>query len=71
MLTVMMGKPGDWQPSAFDTALMAVLKGALREHGYSVERMAATIGITETTLGRYLRGQREMGVGAFPAQRPA
>jgi transcriptional regulator with XRE-family HTH domain len=52
-------------PSARDRALMLALKGALTESGYVVETMAAEVGISKESLGRYLRFEREMGTATF------
>ena len=52
-------------PSSRDRALMLALKGALTESGYVVETMAAEVGISKESLGRYLRFEREMGTGTF------
>lgn len=44
---------------------MKALKGALTESDYVVETMAAAIGISKESLGRYLRVEREMGTATF------
>lgn len=52
-------------PDARDVALMKALKGALTESDYVVESMAAEVGISKESLGRYLRSEREMGTATF------
>ena len=52
-------------PDAEDRALMTALKGAISESSYVVETMAAEVGISKESLGRYLRSEREMGVRTF------
>lgn len=44
---------------------MKALKGALTERGFVVETMAASVGISKESLGRYFRCEREMGTSAF------
>ena len=58
------GKP---RPGALSVAIAGILNQALRDTGASQRELGATVGISQSQISKYLRGERVLDVDQLDA----